>query len=276
MNALTTTVADFRRKRDMRLKAAAALIALLGVIGYGVSLLPGRGVDASSRVAPASKTSTQGFSALVESSPEKRRALADYEAREPLGDATTSEEKKARDTLKSAAKLIKQQQPDAAIGALNDARELVKPYAESYLLMGRALEAKRDFDTARDFYNAALNRNPYLADAHWGFATSSEALGDLESALAGMRSYLHTEPDPAPERLRVNQARAAIWEWETQLGRGIWGPTKGIPPGFTAGELKRDGRGVAIKMPLEHTKDDKGLMKYEIKSADKIKVYPRP
>ena len=222
-----------------------------------------------------------GFDAIdvqfdAESSPAARQALADYEAREPLIDTTNSEGKKARDTLKSAARLIKQRQPDAAIATLNDARELVKPYAESYLLIGRALEAKRDFDTARDFYNAALNRNPYLADAHWGFATSSEALSDIESALAGMRSYLHTEPDAAPDRLRINQARAAIWEWETQLGRGAWGPTKGIPPGFSAAELKRDGRGVGVKMPLDHTKDEKGLTRYEIKSADKIKIYPRP
>jgi hypothetical protein len=143
-------------------------------------------------------------------------------------------------------------------------------------LLGEALEGRRDYAVARDFYVAAIDRDHYLSDAYWGVATSSEQLGELDSAIGAMRSYLHTERDPDPQRLRINQARSAIWEWESKLGRGPWGPTRGIPPGFSADEVKRDGRGVGVKMQLPETLQADGTWKNEIKHADKIKIYPRP
>jgi tetratricopeptide (TPR) repeat protein len=142
-------------------------------------------------------------------------------------------------------------------------------------VLGRALEGKGDYATARDFYNAAIDRDPALSDAYWGFATTSEKLNDLPSALGAMRSYLHTEPDADPYRRRIAQARSAIWEWESKLGRGAWGKTKGLPPGFTEAELRRDGRGVGVKIPIEGTENAAGVSRYEIKSADKIQIYPR-
>jgi tetratricopeptide (TPR) repeat protein len=194
----------------------------------------------------------------------------------PASDAAKAPPSAADQVIMEARQAIKRRQYDQALQVLNSAQPLLKDRAEAFLLIGNILERKKDYSTARDFYNAALKRDPFLADAYWGFATASESLGDLESALGGMRSYLHTEPDPDPMRLRINQARSAIWEWETRLGRGPWGPTKGIPPGFIAEDLKRDGRGVGVKWPREDTLQPDGTMKSEIKSAEKVKIYPRP
>jgi hypothetical protein len=48
---------------------------------------------------------------------------------------------------------------------------------------------------------------------------------DYESALGGMRSYLHLTPADDPHRVK---ARAALWEWEEKLGRRA-GAAPGVP-----------------------------------------------
>jgi hypothetical protein len=248
------------------------LVAAVGLIGFIVSRIPGRGVEG---VPVSAATSRAGFESISPLQPPAREevepdsAVADANSAQQEGDAATK-------VLRRARSLIREKRYDDALDVLNAERPLLKENAEAYFLIGKILERKNDFNTARDFYNAALNRNPAMSEAHWGFATSSEALGDLESALGAMRSYLHTERDADPMRLRINQARAAIWEWESRLGRGPWGPTRGIPPGFVPEDLKRDGRGVGVKMPLLETLKPDGTMKSEVKSANKVQIYPRP
>jgi tetratricopeptide (TPR) repeat protein len=254
-------------RRDWRRAALVALPLALALIALIVTQLPGRGVDAERLATDLARASDPAFAALKPAG----KPAADQE--QP-GAARAPD---ANDQILDAARvLLRARNPDKAIELLNRNRESLRERPEAFLLLGRALEGKRDHATARDFYLAALDRDPMLADAYWGVATTSENLGDLPFALGAMRSYLHTEPDLDPQRLRINQARAAIWEWEAKLGRGEWGPTKGIPPGFSAAELKRDGRGVGVKMQLPETMQPDGTTKYEIKHADKIKIYPRP
>lgn len=255
-------------RRDWRRTALVVLPVVLAILAVVVMQLPGRGIDAA-RLADATGKG-DGFASL-----KPQAGMANTGVEQPASAPARIPD--AGDLLLDAAGvLLRARNHDQAIELLNRNRETLRERAEAYLLLGRALEGKRDNATARDFYLAALDRNPMLADAYWGVATTSENLGDLEFALGAMRSYLHTERDPDPRRLRINQARSAIWEWESKLGRGEWGPTRGIPPGFSAAELKRDGRGVGVKMPLEETRQPEGTMKYEIKHADKIKIYPRP
>lgn len=265
------TMTNSRGRRDRRGLALLIACVGVGVMGYGVSLMPDRGIIGA-RSVPVHEPIAQGFEQL-----NARSAVSSLpETGEPKDSALRGGGNPGDKVLADARRLIVGRRFDEALATLDEARELLKPRAEAYLLMGKALEGKRDFGVARDFYNAALERDPWLSDAHWGYATTSEALGDLESALGGMRSYLHTETDPDPKRLRVNQARSAIWEWETRLGRGPWGPTRGIPPGFVESDLKRDGRGVGVKWPRLETLQPDGRMKSEIKSAEKIQIYPRP
>jgi hypothetical protein len=45
---------------------------------------------------------------------------------------------------------------------------------------------------------------------------ADEQRKDYESALGGMRSFLHLARADDPHRVR---ARSALWEWEEKLGR---------------------------------------------------------
>lgn len=271
MNRPPLKTATRSRRRDKRWLAVVLTVVVVIALGYGFQMLPGHGVVAESAGDAAAST---GLDALAGSIAERR----DIEVPVPVEDQVSPHAPNAdavRRQLKEASDLIRAKRYDDALRQLNAAREQIKDVPQSYLVLGRALEGKGDYSTARDFYNAALDRDPTLPDAYWGFATSSESLGDLPAALGAMRSYLHTEPDADPYRRRIARARSAIWEWESNLGRGAWGASKGVPPGFSEAELRRDGRGVGVKMPIQGTENAAGVAKYEIKSADKVQIYPR-
>lgn len=267
----------FRGGRDQRLVALALTILGTAIVGYLVDLAPGRGVSADA-IAPGlavARADLRDLAASDASHPARLKIEAEAEAApEPEQPA----EKKAPATeaekiMQVAKTQMRAKRYDEAIVTLHEARELLKPDLRAYMLMARALEAKKDYDTARDFYGAVIDRDPYQADAYWGIATTSEAMGELDAAVGAMRNFLHVQPNADPQKLKIVQARSALWEWESQLGRGPWGPTKGIPPGFTRKELKRDGRGVGVKIPLLETQQADGSMKYEIKAQDKFKLF---
>lgn len=251
-------------RRDYRRVVSVSLLLAILALGYLFSHLPGRAVVAEAAAPP--------FAGLTPTAAPTAKPRT-----EAVPDGDESPHRAAiEEALQIIAKQIDNGLSDEALAALETIRPIVRGNARAYLLVGRALEAKKDFAAARDFYAAALDRDAYLSDAYWGVATTSEAMADLEAAVGAMRSYLHTEPDKDPERLRIAQARSALWEWEARLGRGPWGPTKGIPPGFTADDLRRDGRGVAIRMPVPGTEQSDGSLLAEIKHADKKTIFPRP
>lgn len=258
-----------QRRRDVRRPALLAVAAAILAIGALVQALTGRPVGLPVDDPAAAGSPFAGLAEIAapgpapaerEPAPVQQRPQA--EPSDPL-----------RRVLDEAERQINEQRPEDAIRTLHAAHAQLRGQARAYLLLGRALEARNEPATARDFYEAALQRDPYMADAYWGYATASESLGELDAALGAMRSYLHTEPNPDPDRLRIAQARSALWEWEAQLGRGPWGPTKGIIPGLRPEDMKRDGRGVAIKVPLPGTEKPDGSMKFEIKHQDKFQLF---
>jgi tetratricopeptide (TPR) repeat protein len=262
-----------KERRDYRIPTLAGLFLLVAALGYGISQIPVQGVQDSAPPAGGDTSRSGhapvGFSGLAEA----RQDVSAATEVELLPDSKDADGPEARKILKEAGDRIKAKKYNEAIGILNQSQALMKKYPETYVVLGRALEGRGEPAPARDFYLAAINRDPYLSDAYWGFATTSEALGELESALGAMRSFLHTEPVHDQSRLRIAQARSAIWEWESQLGRGPWGPTKGIPPGFTAEEVKRDGRGVGTKMPIPGTEGSDGKSKAELKHGKKFELF---
>lgn len=272
--ATGASLATGKRRRDYRVPTLLLALVMVGALGYGFSLLPSRGVEATS-VASSPVSAAPGFTGLSESA-SVRQDVSASAALELAIDPKDPDGPQARKLLMEAGEQIKLRRYEETIQGLHQAQPLLQKYPEAYVLLGRALEGRKDYAAARDFYQAAINRNPYLADAYWGFGTASEALGDLPSALGAMRSYLHTEPNKDPNRLRIAQARSAIWEWESKIGRGPWGPTKGVPPGFTADELKRDGKGVGTKMPIPGSEGPDGRMRSEIKSGKKIEIFKKP
>lgn len=279
----TETARGRKGKRDYRKGAVVLTIAVTLLLGYLLSLLPGRNVLATvpavttAEVIRSSETvppKPVDLSSL-KPEPEKLDRTLEELVPEPQpvrkdADAKTSE---MNEILKDATAKIKSKRYNEAIADLQQAHEKIQSSPQSYLVMASALAGKKDYDTARDFYKAAIDKDPYRAEGYYGFAITSEALGDLEAAIGGMRNFLHVQPNADPQKLKIVQARSAIWEWESQLGRGPWGPTKGVPPDFTAEQIKRDGRGVGIKMQIPGTKQANGTSQYEIKHQDKFQIF---
>ena len=278
-----TTHAQPREVRDYRRGAILAVPFSIALIATLVSLMPGRGVESGNPHSAASP-----FPSVAPHAPANFRTDESREAEpasgtglkiDPGKDAAGHVSEVRRATLDSlntlAREALKRGLPEQAADSLLKAMFLVPEDAEAFHLMGDVMMQRGRFAEAREYYEGAIDRDPLRAEAYFGHAEASEAMGDLESALGGMRSYLHVVADKDPFRLKVAQARSAIWEWESRLGRGPWGPTQGIPPGFTAAELRRDGKGVGVKMPIPGTADENGVTKYEIKHADKIRMFEK-
>jgi len=266
-----------KRRRDQRLFGISLVVLGTALVGYLISLAPGRGVatDATAPKLAAARADLRDLAASAAGHPPPLTVEAEAEAAPA---AEPPAEKKAPATegekiMQAAKAHLRAKRYDAAIATLHEARELLKPDLRAYLLMAKALEAKKDYETARDFYGAVIDRDPWQADAYWGVATTSEAMGELDAAVGAMRNFLHVQPNADPQKLRIVQARSALWEWEAKLERGPWGPTKGIPPGFTAAELRRDGGGVGVKIPRFETQKADGTMEYDVKAQHKFQLF---
>lgn len=263
-----------RRRRDRRLVVIVAGVTGMMVAGYLISLVPGRGVDAVAVSRQKAAARVQGFADLQASStattPE-RAAPADRNLA-PAAPGQPDGEFKQRSAEADAA--LKAGQFMKALAAAQRMRELKPDLPDSYVKAGFAFNGMGRFKEAFAPLSQAIDLDPMQADAYFGMAVVQEGLGNLEGALGGMRTFLHVTQDADPARLQVAQARAAIWEWESKLGRGPWGATRGVPPGFTEEELRRDGRGVGVKMPVGQP-DESGATLSEVKSGEKFKIFSR-
>lgn len=93
--------------------------------------------------------------------------------------------------------------------------ELAPQLPEAHANMGFALLGLQQAAAAREAFERAIAIKPEQANAYYGLALAHEAGGDLELALGAMRSYLHLARSESEAHLR--RARAAVWEWESQL-----------------------------------------------------------
>lgn len=107
-------------------------------------------------------------------------------------------------------------QYDAAASSFHRVLELAPEMPEAHVNMGYAMIGLKRYDVARDFFEAATNIRPAQVNAYYGLAVALEGLKDLEGALGAMRSYIHLS---RPDDPYVSKASAALWEWETALGR---------------------------------------------------------
>jgi predicted Zn-dependent protease len=94
--------------------------------------------------------------------------------------------------LEMATELIDDNHPEGAITWLQKAVAIFPDRAESFYLMGEALLIGHHFRDARNYFIKALDRNQSHADAYFGFGQASDALGDRDSTLYGMRGYLRS------------------------------------------------------------------------------------
>ena len=107
-------------------------------------------------------------------------------------------------------------QYDAAASAFHRVLELAPEMPEAQVNMGYAMIGLKRYDVARDFFEAATTIRPEQINAYYGMAEALDGLNDLEGALGAMRSYIHRS---RPDDPYLSKARAALWEWETALGR---------------------------------------------------------
>ena len=131
-----------------------------------------------------------------------------------------------RQRFEQAVVMLHARQYDNAITALHRVLELAPTMPEAQVNMGFALLGLEQGDAARGFFLAAIELRPEQANAYYGLAMADEMRQDYESALGGMRSYLHLSKSDDPHRVR---ARSALWEWEEKLGRHA-GAAASAPP----------------------------------------------
>jgi hypothetical protein len=264
-----------RPRRDLRLAVTLGGMVAIGLLGFAVTMMPDRGVETRRSAAPPPSIVPAGATPASNPAAEEEppfEPLADPRA-DPAGHARQARTLELKERFEQAVVMLHAKRYDEAVTALGRVMELNPRIPEAHVNMGFALFGKEEYAAAFEFFMSAIDLNPEQANAYYGIAMVQDAAGNLEGALGGMRSYLHLTDDPDPHRLHTARARSAIWEWEARLGRGPWGPTRGIPPGFTEEELKRDGRGVAVKMPIGDS--EKGPVPYKIEAGDRTRVFDR-
>lgn len=118
--------------------------------------------------------------------------------------------------FEQAVVMLHAREYEHAVTALHRLLELAPNMPEAHVNMGFALLGLGQHDAARASFMAATDLRPQQANAYYGLALAEEARSDYESALGGMRTYLHLASASDPH---VARARAALWEWEAKLGR---------------------------------------------------------
>jgi len=105
---------------------------------------------------------------------------------------------------------------DYAITALDSVLSMVPNMPEAYVNMGYAFLGLEEYGPARGAFEKALSIKLDQVNAYYGLAIAFEGADELEAALGAMRSYIHLS---RPDDPFLARARAALWEWEAQLGR---------------------------------------------------------
>ena len=130
--------------------------------------------------------------------------------------------------FRRAVSLMQAGEYEQALSAWHRALLLDAGIVEVKVNMGFTLFELGRYVQARDFFIAALEQNAYQANAYYGLAIVSEKMGDLEGALGAMRSFIHLAGSGQDERF-IRRARAALWEWETQLAGAVGNGEAGLP-----------------------------------------------
>ena len=115
-----------------------------------------------------------------------------------------------------AASLLHAGQFEYAITALNQILSIQPRLPEAHVNLGFAFLGLKDYQASAVSFSRAIDLRPEQLNAYYGLAEALEGMEDYEGALGAMRSYIHLSPPNDPF---LAKARAALWEWETKLGR---------------------------------------------------------
>ena len=98
--------------------------------------------------------------------------------------------------------------------AIEGFRELLKTaptMPEAYVNIGFANLELKQYEQAKQAFNAALDLRSGQVNAYWGLAVSLEGLCDIPTAIGAMKTYTHLAKQDDPY---LNKANAALWEWD--------------------------------------------------------------
>lgn len=113
--------------------------------------------------------------------------------------------------FKQGAVMLHARRYEHALTAFHRVLELDPALPEAHVNAGFALLGMKEHAKARAFFGSAIDLRPRQANAYYGLAVASEALGDLPAARGAMRTFLHLAPKDDPYR---RKAEAALWEWQ--------------------------------------------------------------
>lgn len=151
--------------------------------------------------------------------------------REAFAEPQTEQEAKVMERFQQGIALLHAKRYDYAITAMDSVLNMAPNMPEAYVNMGYAFLGLEEYGPARGAFEKALSIKLDQVNAYYGLAIAFEGTNELEAALGAMRSYIHLSK---PDDLFVTKARAALWEWEAQLGRiegvevapeGVQGPS---------------------------------------------------
>lgn len=153
----------------------------------------------------------------------------------------TEGQRQVAERFQQAIALLHAGQYEYAITALDSVLELVPNMPEAYVNMGYAFLGLEEYGPAQGAFETAINLKVDQVNAYYGLAEAFDGQKEYEAALGAMRSYIHLSPPDDPYLAR---ARAALWEWEAQLGRvpGVEAAPEGTPGiSIEAGRPQWDG-----------------------------------
>lgn len=187
------------KRRDQRGLGLALTVAAVLLGGFWIARLPPARVSEAAVADAASGAdvdATPGVDAGVDA-------------------GATAPDAELRRQFEAAVVLLNSQQHAQAASALHRVIERAPRLPEAHVNLGFAMLGLQRPALARTAFDNALVLKADQANAYYGLALAHESLGDLELALGAMRSYLHL--GHAENEAHLRRARAAVWEWESQI-----------------------------------------------------------
>ena len=126
----------------------------------------------------------------------------------------SGESRMVHQQFQQAVALLQQGQFEFAVQGFHEVLKVVPDLPEAHVNMGFALIGLEKFEVAQAFFDSASNIRPSQSNAYYGLAVAQEGLGDLQQAVATMRTFVHIAEQDDPYR---RKAESAIWEWEVAL-----------------------------------------------------------
>jgi tetratricopeptide (TPR) repeat protein len=148
-----------------------------------------------------------------------------------LNEPQSELEVQVRERFEQGVSLLHAKRYEYAITAMDAVLAMAPNMPEAYVNMGYAFLGLEEFGPAQGAFEKAIDLKLDQVNAYYGLAIAYEGQGELEAALGAMRSYIHLSQ---PDDPFLSKARAALWEWQAQLGRiegvevapeGVQGPS---------------------------------------------------